>query len=170
MQIITENYYLRPLLLDDVSERYLKWLIDKKTSKYIVSAGANHTIGQLKQNVQPWIENENVIFLGIFDRISDLHIGNIKFDPINKEYHNAVLGILIGENSYRGKGVAREVIHACASWLHQYEGIHKLILGVDKSHNIARKAYEKIGFKVFEDEDYPPSKYTIHMVYNINNS
>jgi [ribosomal protein S5]-alanine N-acetyltransferase len=44
-------------------------------------------------------------------RDSGNNIGNIKYEPIVIEEHQATMGILIGEKRRRGKGVATEVIN-----------------------------------------------------------
>lgn len=87
-----------------------------------------------------------------------LHIGNIKYEPINFQLSYAVMGILIGDPIWRGVGVAPEVIVASAKWLRDQHGIKRVVLGVNLLNKAAIKAYQKIGFIQSADE------------YHINNS
>lgn len=148
MKIETECYYLRNIELDDVNEKYLGWLKDETTSRYIETAKQNDNLDDLKNTVKKWIDNPEVLFLGIFDKNTNEHIGNIKFTPLNIAENYAILGVLIGENKYRGKGVAKEIINACGQWLKEHKGISRMILGVDINNTAAIKAYEKTGFKI----------------------
>ena len=80
-------------------------------------------------------------------RDSGEHIGNIKYEPIDIEEHQATMGILIGEENWRGRGVATEVINKSAIWLQENLTINKILLGVDVGNIGAIRAYEKSGFK-----------------------
>jgi RimJ/RimL family protein N-acetyltransferase len=55
--------------------------------------------------------------------------------------------ILIGEESWRGRGVAPEVIKSSSEWLNKQYDINHIALGVDLKNIAAIRAYEKIGFK-----------------------
>lgn len=151
LRIETKRCYLRPMSIDDVSEKYLSWLRDEEASRYITTASKNKDMEELKQSVTPWIDDPDILFFGIFDRNTDVHIGNIKFDPVDKKLKEATLGILIGEDGWRGKGIAGEVIEACAVWFNDQKEISKLKLGVNSGNLAAVKAYKKAGFKVIRE-------------------
>ena len=141
--IFTNRFILRPLQLGDVSERYANWLIDPTSNKYIT---ARLSIDDLRKYVKERITKHDILFLGIFDKLSGLHIGNIKYEPINSNLAYAVMGILIGEPEWRGKGVAHEVISSTAYWLRKNRNVHQIILGVSRYNLAAIKAYQKVGF------------------------
>ena len=105
-----------------------------------------HDIKKVKSYVSQRENDDTVLFLGIFVRDSGNHIGNIKYEPIVIEEHQATMGILIGEKSWRGAGVATEVINATVIWLQKNLGIREFFLGVDLDNIYAIKAYEKSGF------------------------
>lgn len=142
-KIFTDRFSLRPLKMDDVVERYARWLSDQATSKYI---SATLSLSELRQYVQERCDRDDVLFFGIFDKITGLHIGNIKYEPVNSELRYAIMGILIGEAEWRGKGVATEVLSASADWLHRYRNIEQIVLGVSRSNVAAIRAYQKAGF------------------------
>jgi ribosomal-protein-alanine N-acetyltransferase len=154
--ISTTRFILKPLTLNDVTDRYASWLSDSTSGKFIL---ARFYGSDLKKYVSERSNRDDVLFLGIFNKIDGLHIGNIKYEPIDSQQSYAVMGILIGDAAWRGKGVAREVILASATWLHKNKKIDQIVLGVSKSNNAAIQAYQKIGFVE------KPSKY----VPNINN-
>jgi len=108
------------------------------------------------------------IFLGIFEKKSGFHIGNVKYDPLNSGLRYAIIGMLIGEPSWRGKVVAAEVLLASGDWLRQYRNIRQVLLGVSCDNIAAIKAYNKVGF-VEESTEFipPPLNGNITMVWNL---
>jgi RimJ/RimL family protein N-acetyltransferase len=147
--ISTNRFVIKPLTLSDVTDRYAGWLNDGTTNKFI-SAKLMRT--DLEKYVSERLNRENILFLGIFNKIDGLHIGNIKYEPVDSQRGYAVMGILIGEAFWRGKGVASEVILASAFWLNENKNINQIVLGVNRFNLAAIRAYQKIGFieKSFE--------------------
>lgn len=145
-EILTNRFLLRPLRVHDVTERYVGWLSDQAVSQFIRSARLKPDISALQQYVLERSGRDEVIFLGIFDKLTGLHIGNIKYEPVNSELGYAVLGILVGEPHWRGKGVAVEVLLASAEWLRQHRNINQIVLGVSRTNTAAILAYQKAGF------------------------
>ena len=86
-----------------------------------------------------------------------MHIGNIKFDEINLIKKSAVLGILIGDKDFRGKGIAREVILDSVLWLTNKYKIDTVKLGVDHNNLEALTLYQSMGFEIFKKST--PSEY-----------
>jgi ribosomal-protein-alanine N-acetyltransferase len=153
--ISTERFDLRELSLADVTDRYLKWFSDGEATKYIATAARTTALSDLRQYVLERIDREDVLFLGIFDRASGVHIGNIKYEPVDRAQGYAIMGILIGDPTYRGRGVAAEVLQASARWLQQHRGISQIVLGVRRDNAKAIRAYESAGF-VIERTPYIP--------------
>lgn len=150
VELHTERFLLRPLTPNDVNERYLSWLDDARAKKYIVASTQTRDIEDLRQYVSARLGRSDVLFLGIFDKANGAHVGNIKFEPINRDSGYAIVGILIGERDYRGKGVTTEALKASSDWLKQHLGIGEILLGVDSDNVAAIRAYEKADFTVGE--------------------
>ena len=144
--ILTERFLLRPLKSSDASYEYLGWFTETDTKKYIVAASHKLDLDKLSTYIEEKVNDEEILFLGIFDRFSGVHVGNIKYEPIDTDLQYAIMGILIGNKEYRGKGVTPEVLNASAMWLKQNKNIKHIVLGVDVENHAAIKAYEKVGF------------------------
>lgn len=141
--ISTNRFTLKPLNLGDVTQRYADWLNNSSTNQYISS---KLSLKELKGYVAERCNRDDVLFLGIFNKVDGLHIGNIKYEPVDTQQKYAVMGILIGDSAWRGKGVAGEVILASIDWLHKNKSINHIVLGVNKANTAAIRAYQKIGF------------------------
>ncbi|MDX9713884.1 MAG: hypothetical protein RBT37_00480 [Dissulfurispiraceae bacterium] len=96
VEIATKRFILRELSANDVTSQYLGWLQDVDAKKYITAASHTSCLSDLKQYVCSRIGREDILFLGIFDKSTGLHIGNIKYEPVNSALGFAVMGILIG--------------------------------------------------------------------------
>ena len=142
--INTERFFLRDLRVSDATKNYLSWFDDKKVKKYIKYSKFKNIL-DLKRYLKFQIKKKNSIFLGIFNK-KGLHIGNVKLDNINLKKSTAFFGILIGNQSWRNKGVTPEVIKALSQWSFKKYKISKFILGVEKRNVQAIKAYKKSNF------------------------
>jgi [ribosomal protein S5]-alanine N-acetyltransferase len=155
VEIASERFLLRELTEDDVTERYLSWLSNTEVRKFIAAAAKTKSLSDLKQYVRDRIGRNDILFLGIFEKNSGLHIGNIKYEPVNSDLGYAIMGILIGDPKYRGKGVTVEVLIASAQWLKSHRKIKQILLGVTKDNTAAIRAYEKVGFVFARTEIIP---------------
>lgn len=151
--IETSRFFLRELTVEDASERYLDWLSEPEARKWIVAAASSQRLSDLRTYIFDRIGRTDILFLGIFEKNEGVHIGNIKYEPVNSVAGYAVMGVLIGDPAYRGKEVAVEVLLASAKWLALHRQIREILLGVDKDNKAAIRAYQKIGFS-FVDTPY----------------
>jgi [ribosomal protein S5]-alanine N-acetyltransferase len=144
--IKTDRFLLRSLSVADVNIRYHDWLHSQNKSQYIEYSKRSKSIDKLKEYVNRKVLSNHALLLGIFDIANNVHIGNVKYEPIDFENRTAVMGILIGDKNYRGIGVAPEVIKASSIWLKNTHNITSIILGVSIENDRAINAYKKIGF------------------------
>jgi len=165
--IQTKRFVLKPLNVDDVTDRYVGWLNDEKTSEFITFSKQHwNTLDTVRDYVKKIAANPNILFFGIFERSENQHIGNIKFELLEPEKKTAEMGIMIGESCWRGKGVAREVLDGSADYLSNHLQISKIQLGVSKDNLPAVKAYQKAHFSIKKET----KKGGYIMVRTLNNS
>jgi RimJ/RimL family protein N-acetyltransferase len=155
IEIVSERFLLRPLVESDATERYLGWLRDANAGRFISTATQTQNLGDLRQYIAVRCGRDDVLFLGIFERDTGKHIGNVKYEPIVRESAHAVMGILVGQPEYRGRDVAREVLDASARWLSAHRGVREIVLGVSADNPAAIRAYEKAGFAIAETAHLP---------------
>lgn len=143
----TARFLIRDLRESDVGPRYLGWFRDQTVSQFIVSSSEMKDAQRLREYVRERSDRPDVLFLGIFAEPGGLHIGNIKFEPVDAEHGFAVMGIMVGDPEWRGRGVAGEVLSETARWLRANRSIHEIVLGVEEDNLPAIKAYERVGFE-----------------------
>lgn len=97
------NIYLRLLEEEDASQEYCNWINNPTVNKYLMTKKT--TVEELKKYIRERKENENCLFWGIFLKVADKHIGNIKLEPIDWKKKNATMGLIIGDKSCWGQGL-----------------------------------------------------------------
>ena len=141
----TSRLIIRPLSQTDNIDDYLTWMKDK-SNIFIHSINPNYTKVDIYNFIRTKNSDPNTLLLGIFDKVTGKHIGNGKFEPIKFDEKYAILGILIGDINFRGKGIVAEFIHACFHEILIPMNITKLVLSVSKLNKNAIRAYTKAGF------------------------
>ena len=150
IEIVTERFILRELTGEDATERYLGWLLDPYTRQFITAAALTESLADLRRYIEARAGRADVLFLGIFDKASGLHVGNIKYEPVDSAKGYAVMGIMIGDADYRSIGAGSEVLRASCDWLREHRGIRQILLGVSDRNPGAIRSYEKAGFVIAE--------------------
>ena len=146
----TKRFVIRNLKVSDVNISYLKWFKDKQNIKYI-EFKPNNNLSSLKKNVKEQAFKKNTLFLGIFDNKKN-HIGNIKFHNVYNGSSSCSLGILIGSNKWKNKGVGTEVIESCANYLFKVYKILNIYLGVYAKNKAAIKLFSRSGFVIIKEK------------------
>ena len=77
--LVTNRLEIKPLGLTNVNNNYLNWINNPEENPFIISTNKNMSIDSLKKYVITKLNTENLLFLGIFEKTSGLHIGNIKY-------------------------------------------------------------------------------------------
>lgn len=150
IKIVGQNIFLKNLSQINATNKYCNWLNDPEVNKYLETRSA--TITQLKKYIREKNKNPNCLFLGIFLKGNNKHIGNIKLEPIDLKNLKATLGILIGDKNYWGKGIGREAIRLLLDYASQKLNLKEINLGVISENKRAIAFFKKAGFKIHHIE------------------
>ena len=137
------RFYLRHLTSTDVIENYWSWFGDTTVKKFIEFAKQTRAAKDRKLYIDERTSSKSAFF-GIVTNKDNLHIGDIKFEPIDFVFESAEMGILIGRKSWRGEGVGPEVNLGAGIWLRDNLGIKTMTLGVLMENETAIRAYKKL--------------------------
>lgn len=129
----------------DNFENYLSWMKNGESNPFIQGVNIDLSTQDLVDYVSEKNISETALLLGIFVMSSNTHIGNIKLEPILPR-KSATIGILIGEESWRGKGVGFEVISRVLDFCFIDLGLELVELGVNKNNLRAINLYTRLGF------------------------
>lgn len=103
-----------------------------------------------RYEIQEWVKknhsDKNQIFLGIYLKDYVSIIGVIRLKYIDWISRNAELGIYIGEDKYRGRGLGKEALKLLLKYAFQEINLHKISLTVLEYNANAIKLYKSCGF------------------------
>ncbi len=144
--ITGERIYFRSLTASDATHTYKEWLNHPKVNQYLETRNA--TLESLKAYISEKNKRQDCLFLGVFDKSNDAHIGNLKLEPIDKKEKKATFSILIGDMVYWGKGIGTEATDLIVDYAFNKLGMDVVDLGVISENKPAIRVYEKVGFRV----------------------
>jgi len=126
-----ENFPIRLFVLrpNDVTPDYVSWLNDPSVNQYLECRFATHTIESTRKYVESILTSPLYLFLGIRSGLSGNHVGNIKLGPIDRHHWTGEVGILIGNKSVWGQGIARSAINMMAEIARAQLSLRKLTAG-----------------------------------------
>ena len=149
-----------PVSLKHLSKDYVAWLNDPDVYKFLETRG-NYTFDKLKRFLKE-CELTPKLFWAIHLKSNNLHIGNIKIDPINVNHSIGEYGIMMGRKTEWGKGYAKEATERVIDFSFNEIKLRKITLGVVADNTVAVNLYRKLKFKdeglyknhVFYDNKY----------------
>lgn len=146
--IRTGRLVLSALDVDAVTDRYLNWMTNPRVTEFTESRFSVPTLDDLRDFVRRCRESADSYLFSIVLADSGEHVGNIKLGPVNAHHRRAAIGIIIGEESAWGKGIATEAVGALSGWAFETLDLEKLIAGIYASNVGSLRAFEKAGFTV----------------------
>jgi ribosomal-protein-alanine N-acetyltransferase len=150
-QIEDGDLLLRALSPDsDNLGNYLTWMSSPARNPFIVSAREDYSRDELIRYLHDVNQSSDAVQFAIFNRDDGeaSHIGNIKFHDLSVSSKTCFVGFLIGEEAWRGKGLANRAFELGARLILKEFDIRTFKLGVDSANSSAIRAYEKMGFRV----------------------
>jgi RimJ/RimL family protein N-acetyltransferase len=147
-RLISKRLYYKTLKVDDVSDAYVAWMNDREINKFLESRFLNHTRKSISNFVHEAENNPFVDLFGIYDRTTNVHIGNIKVDYTNRCHNRGDIGLIIGEKNFWGKGLATEAIREITLYGFNDIGLDKISAGCFESNIGSLKAFKNVGYVV----------------------
>lgn len=157
--IKTSNYTLRPFIKEDAL-LWQNWDIDPEIQAHMPEPKNEvQDIANQYEYIKECEEDEEGYYWTIEaadnvtkeNSIDNKHtvaaIGTVSLFEINSHHKNAQLGILIGDKSYWGKGVATEVIRELATYAFTELGISYIGAEVEEGNIPMKRVFEKAGFE-----------------------
>lgn len=143
-ELHSKRFVLRPLGAEDVSERYLGWLVDDEVNYYSQRYGSREASQEAAVAYVEGLQTDEIIW-GVF--YGDYgHVGNVKSGPVDWINKRADISILIGEKSLWNHGIGGEAIYTVSRYLFEDRGLHRLDAGSNNPAFI--KCVTRLGWQV----------------------
>ena len=145
-KLVGEKVYLSPRSVDD-AETYLKWMSDFQVTDYTGRTAQVLTIDGEIEYLKGKNLDTNEYHFGIVTLGNDKLIGSLSLERINHISKSAELGILIGDEEYRGSGYGADAIKLLLDYAFNYLNMHSVWLHLIDCNDRAHACYTKCGFK-----------------------
>lgn len=144
---------LRPFTRRDaVSSAYLRWMNDPQVTRTIGRFDYLLPVSRakLKQYFED-IDTDNTVFLGIHAHAGrgpgTRFVGTLKIYDLDPLARRASLGIMVGERSAWGRGIATAAIRAACRYVFEVLGFGKVTAGYLATNIGIHQAFRKNGFQ-----------------------
>ncbi len=141
-----EKISLRPITDADTDD-IVRWRNDPAVRQFFIFR--EPFTREMHQN---WLRTRvaagSVIQYIIRDRASGRSLGSVYFRDVDPVNESAEYGIFIGEADARGRGVGTETARLFTDFGLEVLRLHRISLKVLGGNDIARRSYEKAGFRV----------------------
>ena len=141
------DIFLRPLVVSDVGEHYVRWMNDPQITRYLESRFKAYTLEEIQGYVRDLSQDTDNILAGIFLNATEQHIGNIKLGPLNRHHGFAEMGLIIGAKEHWGRGYAAQAIRLFSDFGFDQVGLNRIVAGAYESNQGSVKAFLKSGFQ-----------------------
>ena len=172
-KLVGDSIYLSPRNSEDI-EIFTKWLNDFQVTDGLGRSGLMVTLNGEKQYLENVHDNDNTRYYFVIVTLeNDEMIGTVSLENINYINRSAKLGIFIGEEKRRGKGIGKEAIQLILDYGFHYLNLNSIQLSVFAFNERAIACYEKCGFKEvgrLREAYYLNGKYYDKILMDILNS
>ena len=141
-----QRIYLRPLITDDIDERYLNGFKNESVLSFLEVEGKTLTKQIVVDYMKEGISTKTYFMYAICLKDNDLQIGNLKVGKINLKHMFSDLVTVIWDQNYWGKGLATESIKLGNKIAFEKHNIRKLTGGMYASNIGSYKAYTNAGW------------------------
>jgi RimJ/RimL family protein N-acetyltransferase len=139
--------YLSPCILAD-AEHWARWENDFDVALPLGDEAYQIcSLEKAREFVAEAISHQSPVFT-IVENENDRPIGRGVLFNINHVDRKAMLGILIGEADYRGRGYGTEAVQLLLQYAFNLLNLNSVSLGVFEFNPAALRCYEKVGFKI----------------------
>lgn len=139
---------LEPFNEGFVSEAYLGWLKDEETTRWLVKAGPEVGLDEVRSFCRQMMDSPDDCFFAVLLRETGRHVGNLRIGAIDWAGRTSRFGVMIGDPAARGRGLGTELMGLVERFCFQGLGLDELRFPVVAAHAGAMRMYEKVGYAV----------------------
>lgn len=138
--------YLSPLTPED-AERSAAWDNDLEVALPLGDEAWTPTTAEgARQGLEEAVRRHAHLF-GIIDKATGELIGRCILFQIDQVNRSAMMGIVIGEKAYWGRGYGREATRLLLDYAFNLLNLHNVMLGVFSFNERALRCYRAVGFR-----------------------
>ena len=141
-KLVGDTIYLSPMNVED-AEKYVEWFCDFSITDGIGTTRFLMTPDEERE----WLTKNNEFNFAIVNLENDELIGNCGFVNISYLDKTGTVGLFIGDETNRSKGIGTEVLRLLLDYGFNYLNLNNIMLNVKSFNERAINCYKKVGFK-----------------------
>jgi len=143
-----DGMYLRGLRASDVDGAWYAWLNDAEVTYFQDKGYFPSSREQQAEYYRRTAASGTDLVLAIVDAATGRHVGNVGLHDINSIHRTAVLGIVIGEKAFWGRGFGRQAWALVTRHGFQALNLNKISAAVMAGNDRSLKAALAAGYEV----------------------
>ncbi len=145
-KLVGDKCYLSPCNVED-AEKWAAWDNDLEVAIPLGDeAYSQMPLGREKESISDIIKSQAHVF-DIVDLEDNVLIGRCLLTAIDQVNRSAMLGIVIGEKAYWGKGYGQDAIKLLLDYGFNLLNLNSIMLGTFSYNQRAIACYRNVGFK-----------------------
>jgi RimJ/RimL family protein N-acetyltransferase len=145
-KLVGAKCYLSPCALED-AEKWTEWFNDLEVALPLGDeAYVPLSLLKSQADVKDTIDRQQHVF-SIVDNEKDELIGRCMLFDIDWVNRKAMLGIVIGEKAYWGRGYGQDAVSLLLEYAFCLLNLYSVMLGVIEFNHRAVHCYQRVGFK-----------------------
>lgn len=144
--LVGKQVYLRGLQRSDIDGPWFDWFHDQDNTRFMFNGSRPNSRESMEAFYEHAATSKDDLILAICMNEDNRHVGNISLQQVSWFYRRAELGIIVGDRSVQGRGVATEALKLILAHGFNRLNLHKVYLRVEEGNKAARRAFEKAGF------------------------
>jgi RimJ/RimL family protein N-acetyltransferase len=153
--IHTERFLIRPFKVAD-TKLWQSWDVDSEIQAYMPEPmNEPQDITKQYKYIKECEEEEDGYYWSIEEKTGPT-IGTVALTDINEHHKLALVGIVIGDKDYWGKGVATEVLATVIEFAFTEVGVVRISAETEAENVAVSKVLEKVGF--IHDGTFPSAR------------
>ncbi len=139
---------LIPFKEEHISDDYIKWLNDPEVNRFLEVRFVHQTYETVLTYLRSFYGDTEKYMWGICPNDITRLIGTATLSNINHHHRLGVIGLMIGEKEYWGKGYGTETIKLVVGYAFRSLNLHKVTAGAVADNQGSVKAFQKAGFEI----------------------
>ena len=145
-KLIGQKVYLSPYTVDD-AEKWAEWFNDLQTTLLLGDEVYTPTSVEAEREFITQSLKKPNHFFGIIEKDTDQAIGRIGLFNINMVDRHAMVGIIIGEKNFWGKGFGQDSMSLILDYAFNILNLNNVMLGTFEFNRRSMACFKKVGFK-----------------------
>lgn len=139
---------LKPITENEINQRYLFWLNDPETNRFLEIRYRKQTIAGIYDYINGLRSSKGCEIFAVFSKKNNTHIGNVAITHFNVNNHGtAIYGAMIGDPRARLLGLGAEAEALIVEFLFSNPEIRKVRAGAYEENIKSWQLLESLGFK-----------------------